>query len=140
MPLSPGAAVVGAVTVSNVVDVEGTVTALLTNVWTETQTSGDNAQQTVTRAAVLGQIHRITAIEVVIKGAAAGADIDIELRDGATVLWSEVIGDAALVGTRVGISFSHPVQCTANTAANLVVDAGGQAGCLTVASMSGYTS
>ncbi len=103
-----------------------------------TQDSGINAPQTLTKAAVAGKIHYITAIEVSISGASAASDITIQLKDGGTTVWKEIIGSGAPRGDRAGIVFTFPIALTAGNAANLAVDAGG-AGVVTSANMASYT-
>ena len=49
-----------------------------------------------------------------------------------------MIGNAAVRGTTVGITFPHGIAMTAGNAVNLDVDAGGAA-VVTVANMAGYT-
>ena len=106
--------------------------------WSVTSDSTANAAVTLSRAAETGKRHYITAFEAVLRGAAAGADTRVELRNGATVMWDTYIGNAAPRGERVGAVFTHPIELTANTAANLVVAAAG-ASALTTVSMSGFT-
>ena len=105
--------------------------------WSSTQTSSANTAQTLSVAAIAGKRHYVTGLVVAIKAAAATGDINVVLKDGTTALWSEVIGDSAARGTRVGGIFDDPFEGTVSTAINLVVDAGG-ASCVTVASIKGY--
>lgn len=104
---------------------------------TVTQDSTANTANTITVAAVAGKKHYVAAIEVSIKGAAAGADINVVLRDGAAARWSEVIGSSAVRGTAVGFVLPHPIEMTTNTAMTLEVDAGG-AGVITRANLAYY--
>lgn len=106
--------------------------------WAITQDSAANTAQTLTMAAEAAKKHYITALEVVLSGAAAGADIAIVLKDGATAKWKTIIGNAAAVGTRVTMAFPQPVELSENTAANLEVGGGG-ASAITTANLSGYT-
>ncbi|MEC0265137.1 hypothetical protein [Paenibacillus anseongense] len=105
----------------------------------QTQDSGNNAVQTLTRVLVAGKSHYITSIEVSISGAAAANDITVELKDGSTTVWKEIIGSGAPRGERAGIVFNSPIKLTAGNAANLVVSAGGT-GVITSANMAGYTA
>lgn len=106
--------------------------------WAATLDSGNNAAATVTKAAVSGKTHYITAIEVCISGAAAANDITVELKDGSTTVWKEIIGSGAPRGDRAGIVLNHPIALTTGNAANLAVSAGG-VGVITSANMAGYT-
>jgi hypothetical protein len=106
--------------------------------WPVTGTSSVNTEQTITKAAVVGSKHVVTSFEVVIRGAAAGADISVALKDGSDVVWQTYIGSGAVRGERVGIVFAHGIELTAATAANLYVGAGG-ASVITEANMAGYT-
>jgi hypothetical protein len=106
--------------------------------WAVTGTSTANTEQTITKAAEAGKKHVVTAFEVVIRGAAAGTDISVALKDGTTVKWQTYIGSGAVRGERVGIVFAHGIEMTTNTAANLYVGAGG-ASVITEANMAGYT-
>ena len=111
--------------------------------WTEVGTSSANTAKTTTRAAVLNQRHYITAIDVIVRGATAANDICIELRDGSTVEWNTYIGSGKVQGERYAMVWPATdevdgVQLSVNTAANLVVAAGG-ASVITEANISGYT-
>ena len=110
--------------------------------WTVTGVSGANAAQTITRAAVAGASHYITAFEVSTRGGDVAADINILLQEdaaGAPVThWQEVIGTFAVSGSRVGLVLSRPIRLTAGMTADLVVGAGG-AGVVTVANLQGFT-
>ena len=107
--------------------------------WTVTGVSSANTAQTVTTAAATREQHFVTSFLVVIKGADAGEDIDIELKDDTTVIWRDVIGFGSGRGSRVGIVCEDkPFEITEGNAVNLVIGVGG-AGCVTVASMKGYT-
>jgi hypothetical protein len=112
------------------------------NTWAVTSASTANTAQTLTKAAVEGKSHYITAIEVAIKGNAAADDIDIVLTEDAAgtpiAKWSEVIGAGELRGASKGIVFNDPIKLAVNKTADLVVDAGG-ASVVTVANISGYT-
>jgi len=66
--------------------------------WSITGDSAANTAQTLTKAAVAGKTHYIFGLEVVIKGAAAGADIDIELKDDTTAIYKTCIGMPLLSG------------------------------------------
>lgn len=110
--------------------------------WTVTGDSTANAAKTITKAAVASKSHYITAFEVVISAAAAGADITVLLQEDAAgtpvTYWKTIIGNASPRGERVGITFPLPIKLTANKTADLVVSAGG-ASCVTSLNLSGYT-
>ena len=110
--------------------------------WISTDVSAANTAKTITKAAVAGKSHYITAIEVSTKGADAASDIDVVLNEdnaGTPVAkWQEVIGTYAVSGSRCGIVFAKPIKLTAGKTADLVVDAGG-AGVVTVANLQGFT-
>jgi hypothetical protein len=107
--------------------------------WAITQDSEANTEQTLTKAAISGRKHFVTALEVVISGGNAGADISVILQDGTTALWKTFIGSGATRGERVGLVFSQPLECGMGNAANLVVAAGG-ASVVTSANLAGYTA
>jgi hypothetical protein len=106
--------------------------------WAVPLDSAGNAAVTVTKAGATGQTHYITAIEVSISGAAAAADMFIQLKDGSNVIWKEVIGSGSPRGQRAGAVFTHPLVLTTGNAANLVVDAGG-VGVVASANLAGFT-
>ncbi len=105
--------------------------------WTATQDSAANAAQTLTKAAVAGKKHCITALSVAVSGAAAAADITVTLKDGATVIWKGVVGTGAR-GMGLIKDFLFPLVLSENSAANLEVAAGG-ASVVTTANLTGYT-
>lgn len=110
--------------------------------WTVTGSSTANAAKTITKAASTGYSHYITGFEVAISGAAAGADIDITLKDDAagtpTTYWKTYIGTAAAVGSRVVVTFPVPIKLGLSKTADLVVGAGG-ASCITNLNIAGFT-
>jgi hypothetical protein len=106
--------------------------------WTLTGTSDANTAKTITKAGVAGYKHVVTAFEVVIRGAAAGADISVALKDGSTVKWQTYIGSGAVRGERVGVAFSHGIEMSANGTVTLVVGGGG-ASVVTELNMAGRT-
>lgn len=93
--------------------------------WVVTGDSSANTAQTITQAAQTGKTHYIFGFEVVIKGAAAGADIDVKLYDGTTLIYHTVIGNAAAVGTNVGMYLSAPITLTTGNKCDLIIGAGG---------------
>jgi hypothetical protein len=110
------------------------------NNWTAKGTSGANAAQTVQKAAQTNACHYVTSYLVVIRAAAAGADIGVAIKDGDdNILWQDYIGNAAARGSRCGFSFPDAgLKIPAGKAAKIVVDAGG-AGVITEANLFGYT-
>lgn len=117
------------------------ISSYLTNAtpWYYTQDSAANTAQTITIAAEAGKAHYITYLEVALSVAAAGADIAITIKDGTTVKYKTLIGNAAVVGTRVAVQFPYPLTTTVGNAAYIVVAAGGAATTVTVANIGGYT-
>lgn len=107
--------------------------------WAVTLDSTSNNPLALSKPLVAGKAHYITAIEVSISGAAAANDITIQLKDGTTTIWKEIIGSGAARGERAGLVFAFPIGLTIGNAANLAVDAGG-AGVITTANMAGYTA
>lgn len=106
--------------------------------WAISQDSAANAAQTLTKAAEAGRRHYVTGFEVVTSGGTAAADIVIDIQDGAARLWRTVIGAGAPRGERIGAIFFVPLRCSENSAARLVVGAGGT-GVVTTANLCGYT-
>jgi hypothetical protein len=106
--------------------------------WTATGTSDANTAKTITKAAAAGYKHVVTSFEVVIRGAAAGADISVALKDGSTVKWQTYLGVGAVRGERTGMVFAHGIEMSTNSAVTLVVGAGG-ASVITELSMAGRT-
>lgn len=110
--------------------------------WASSDSSAANTAKTITKAAVAAKSHYITAFEVVISGAAAVSTITVQLQEDAAGtpvdLWKTVIGAAAPIGTRVGITLHLPIKLKANKTADLVVSAGGES-VVTTLNMSGYT-
>lgn len=97
-------------------------------------TSTANAALTLTVAAKTGQRNVARKCSVAIRAAAAGADILVLLKDGSTVLWRDVIGNAAARGTRITAEFPGGLRGSQGTAMTLEIDAGGAA-CITEASL-----
>ena len=107
--------------------------------WSVTGDSSANVAKTITKAAVAGERHYITGFDVSISGADAGADITISLKDGSTDKWKVVIGSGSARGATRSCRFDGaPIMMTVNTAANLVVTAGG-ALVITHLNLNGYT-
>lgn len=107
--------------------------------WTVSGDSVAATAQTITKAGATGRKHLITAIEIVVTGAAVANDMFIQLQDGSTTVWKSAIGSGSPRGQRVGAVFTHPIALTAGNAANLVVDAGG-AGVVASINMAGFTA
>ena len=82
--------------------------------------------------------HHITGFEVVISGAAASADIFVEIKTGTRRIWRTCIGSGAVRGERTGLSFAHPIPGSPGEDITVYVDAGG-AGCVTTANLEGFT-
>jgi hypothetical protein len=112
--------------------------------WTVTIDSEANTTKTLTKDAPgVGKSLYITAIEAVLSVAVAGTDINIVLKEdagGAPIpLWKEIIGNAAVRGTRVGISFTSPIKISENKTADLISDPVGTAGGIITLNLAGYT-
>lgn len=108
--------------------------------WSVTQDSSANAQQTLTKAAAEGVTHYVCGFEVITSAAAsAAAETIILLKDGTTTVYKSCIGASAARGTRVSIMFPFPIKMTAGAAAVLNVAAAG-ASCVTTANMIGYSA
>lgn len=106
--------------------------------WSTSEDSAANTAKTLTKAAEAGKKHVVTDFEVAISAAAAGADITVELKDGATLKWKTILGSAAARGAKVDYHSAIGIELSDNAAANLVVSAGG-AGTVTHLSMGGFT-
>jgi hypothetical protein len=107
-------------------------------VWSLSQTSTAATAQTVTRAAEVGNTHRVQGFEVVIGGADTTVAIAITLRAGATVIWRTRFGPVAKQGDRVGVMFPQALVAAENEAVSLEVGAG-SAGVVTDANLAGMT-
>lgn len=106
--------------------------------WTEVADSGVNAAVTVTHAAETDRQHYVIIFEVVVRGADLTADVVIELRQGATVIWRTVLGNGLTRGERSGVAFPRGLKLDSNTSAVLNATAGG-AGTILTANLGGYT-
>lgn len=99
-----------------------------------TGTSTANTALSITKAAVPGKKLYCIGYEVLITGAAAGAVVTINLKQGSTIVWPSSIPSGAAIGTTKSFFPSEPVEFDAGTAINLDVSAGGT-NCVTKASM-----
>ena len=107
--------------------------------WTAIATSSANAIATATQAAVAGKKHYCMGYLVCLRAAAAGNDFLSQIKDGTSVKFTDVVGNASPTGTRIGVSSSTPiVEGTANTDMVLTVGAAG-ASAITELTMWGYT-
>jgi len=107
--------------------------------WTTIATSGANAIATATQVAVAGKKHYCMGYLVCLRAASAGNDFLSTIKDGTTVKFTDVVGNASPTGTRIGVSSSAPiVEGTANTDMVLSVGAAG-ANAITELTMWGYT-
>jgi len=107
--------------------------------WTAIATSSANAIATATQTAVSGKKHYCMGYLVCLRAAAAGNDFLSQIKDGTTVKFTDVVGNASPTGTRIGVSSSTPiVEGTANTDMVLTIGAAG-ASAITELTMWGYT-
>src|SRR5207244_6037162 len=88
--------------------------------------SGANAAQTVTAAAAgAGVRNYLSGFTVSWSGGAPAAGTKVEVKDNATVIWTGYVGRVGATQDNNDFEFSAPLQGTANTALNIVVDAAG---------------
>ena len=107
--------------------------------WNVTATSAANTAATASQAASPGRKHYCMGYLVVLRAAAAGADVSVAVLDGTTVKIQDYIGNAAPRGEKAGMAPGAPIaEGTANTAINLTVGAAG-ASAITELTMWGYT-
>jgi hypothetical protein len=130
----------------------GTLTAALTGVlpggtvypagatkWTVSATSGANAAAAATKGAEANKKHYCLGYLVALRAAAAANDTLVTIKDDATAKFTDVIGSAAPVGTRVGISSATPlIEGTTNKDLSLNAGAAG-AGAITELTIWGYS-
>ncbi len=100
--------------------------------WTESDTSGDNADVTVTKAAEAGKSHYVVGVVASYGGAAGGGEISFD--EGAE---TRITGYAKDTLPLV-IMLSKPYKAAVNTAVSLTVKAGG-AGVFGKANLIGFT-
>jgi len=87
-----------------------------------------NTALSVVQNAAAGKTCYIEGFSVSVGGAAIGLnDLVIQLLDGATVIYTEVIGALAARGARVSMDFSKPIPCTLSASCSLITTAGGGA-------------
>jgi hypothetical protein len=102
-------------------------------------TSAANTAQTVTQAAAgAGLRNMLTGLTVSWSGAAPAAGANVQVKDGATVIWDAYIGQAGATQGSNDFEFTAPLRGTANTALSVTVAAGG-AGATTKVSAQGQT-
>lgn len=106
--------------------------------WTEVADGALNAAVTVTHAAEADRAHYVIIFEVVVRGADLTADVVIELRRGADVIWRTVLGNGLTRGERSGVAFPRGLRLNTNTVVVLNATAGG-AGTILTANLGGYT-
>ena len=104
--------------------------------WTETGSSSANSAVTVTHAAATSTQHFVSDVTVSFRGASAGNDIRVEIRDGSTVKWDTYID--AVRGLVLQEHFSSPIEISTGAAVNVVVAAGGSSVIATV-NVGGYS-
>jgi hypothetical protein len=107
--------------------------------WVLVGTSVANTAQTVTQAAAgAGVRNYLTGLTVSWSGAAPAAGTNVQVKDGATVVWDEYLGQAGGTQGYADFEFTNPLQGTANTALSVTVAAAG-AGATTKVSAQGTT-
>ena len=106
--------------------------------WSEVDDSASNVAVTVTHVAEAGRRHYAVGFEAAVSGATLGNDVNIELREGATVRWRTKLGSGLARGERSGVVFPRPVKIGVGTDVSLFASAGGAAVIITV-NRGGYT-
>lgn len=106
--------------------------------WSEVLDSAGGGAVTVTHSGEAGRTHYVVAFLAVIRTASPTADIVVEMRQGAAVLWRDVIGSGAARGDRIGVAFPRGFKIGNNTDVSLVCTAGGGS-TITTADLCGYT-
>lgn len=100
-----------------------------------TETSAANTLATATKTAADKSLY-ITGYIVALRGAAAGNDVSVQVKDGSSILIQDYIGKDAPSGERIGAMLTHPIKCAGD--AVLEVGAAG-AGAITELTLMGYS-
>lgn len=106
--------------------------------WDEVDDSLVNTAVTITHAAEAGRRHYVVGFEASTRGADLTADIQVELREGATVRWRINLGSGSIRGERGGVVLPRPREYAENAAVTLNAGGGG-AGVIVTLNMLGYT-
>lgn len=102
-------------------------------------TSAANAAVTITQpAAGAGVRNYLSALTVSWSGGAPAAGTNVQVTDGATVLWDFYLGAAGAAQGSIHLTFPLPLRGSPNTALNVTVAAGG-VGVTTKAAIAGTT-
>lgn len=99
-----------------------------------TATSGANAAGKAEVAAVANGSHLIYGFSVIVSDAAGTTAGAVTLKDGATVIYSDIIPASAAVGSRIQRDFTCPIACTPGNAVSLNSAALGT-GCKTICNL-----
>ncbi|MGE5619051.1 MAG: hypothetical protein ACM3US_07305 [Sphingomonadaceae bacterium] len=94
--------------------------------WNLVGTSAANTAQTVTQAAAgAGLRNYLSGLTVSWSGGAPAADANVQVKDGATVIWDAYIGQAGGTQGVNDYEFTQPLRGSVNTAMSVTVAAGG---------------
>lgn len=104
--------------------------------WAVSGESAVNSALTISRAGEAGRKHIITAVEVVIRGAAAAVDIPVTV-SAPSIIWRAVIGSGSPSGSRTGM-VGVSLGGATGSASSVSVPAGG-AGVIIAVNLAGYT-
>lgn len=89
-------------------------------------TSGANAAQTQTQAAPgTGLQNALSGLTVSWSGGAPAAGANVQIKDGATVIWDSYYGQAGGTQGSNDFEFTQPLAASLNAALSIVVAAGG---------------
>lgn len=100
-------------------------------------TSPANTAQTLRVPGQAGRQLFLTGYLVWIDEAAAFLDITVDIKDGNTVIWRDIIPSAAVRGTRIGVIWGNPgkIAITTGNDLSMAISAGG-ASVVTVGNLS----
>lgn len=89
-------------------------------------TSAANAAQTLTQAAAgNGLRNALSGITVSWSGGAPAAGANVQIKDGATLIWDCYLGQAGGTQGSIDVEFTQPLQASPNAALSIVVAAAG---------------
>jgi len=121
----------GSVTVSNIPHVivdSGTITPVNDYV-TPLTGSQNNTALVLTAPAVSAKRNYCSYISLNTHGGAIGAsDVPVQIKDGANVIYDDIIPTTSIAGFRLIMNFTPPLQCAVNSALTLNIGASGTAG------------
>ena len=94
--------------------------------WNLVGTSAANAAQTITQAAGGANVRNYLAgLTISWSGGAPAAGANVQVKDGATVIWDSYIGQAGATQGALDFEFTSPLRTSANAALNVTVSAAG---------------